>query len=93
MTSESRSRLITRFGTHARILNGMEVSSDDGFYALRARFEQMNDVELAAFRTDPANQVLLRRYDSFVVRQVLPYAAVFSLLCLVSLIVAGVLRF
>jgi len=93
MTSESRSRLTSCFGTHTRILTGMQVCSEDDLFALRARFEQMNDIELAAFSTDPANRVLLRRYDSFAVRQVLPDAAVFSLLCMVSLIVAGALRF
>jgi hypothetical protein len=71
----------------------MESCSEDDFFAFRARLEQMNDLELAAFRTDPANQAVLRRYHSFAVRRVLPYATVFSLLCLVSLIVAGALRF
>jgi hypothetical protein len=89
MTLENRIRPPRRHRADERTADAAALFTEDDFYALRGALERMTEGELAAFRSHPANQPLLRQYDRFAIRLALPYGAALVLLWLVSLVAAG----
>lgn len=67
-----------------------DVMSEEAFLALQARLSRMSDTQLAEFRADPANHAIVRQYDGYALRQVLPYLVPLILVSVAS-IVAGML--
>ena len=52
----------------------------------------MSEAELAGFREHPDNRALLRQYDCFALRQVLPYAIPLAALSVLSFVAGWALN-
>ena len=63
--------------------------TEEQFIDLKTRLDQMSELELTKFRAAPENQVMLRQFNAYAIRQVLPYLSALIVLLLVSL-TAGV---